>query len=192
MTRLKTTLLVFALILFFNAFATAQKKNNKNIKRKTVAAKVVKPKIDAPASEKVKAAAFELEDQFGKKLAIKFPSEKITVLVFGDRGGAEQIEGWVRPLYGKYTDKIEIHGIAELSAVPWIAKGVVRGTIKSRSKTPVMLDWSGKVSKDYGSQGEKANLFVVSKDGYILAEKRGAATAAELADLHKVIDGVLE
>lgn len=191
MTRIKTTLLIFALILSANALVAAQKAANKNVKKKTVA-KVAKPKIDVSAKEKVKAAAFELEDQFGKKIAVKFPSEKITVLVFGDRGGAEQIEGWVRPLYGKYTDKIEIHGIAELSAVPWIAKGVVRSTIKNRSKTPVMLDWSGKVSKDYGSESEKANLFIVGKDGYILAEKRGAATAAELAELHKVIDGVLE
>lgn len=188
-TKIKTAIFL-ALGLFFLSGGSvfAQKITTKNISE-TGGANTAKAKnADQP---KVKAQSFELEDQFSKKLPVKFPAKKITVLVFGDKEGSEQIEGWVSPLYKKYTDKIEIYGIAELSVVPWIAKGFVRNAIKSRSKTPIMLDWSGEVSKNYGYEKEKANLFVIDKEGYIIAEKRGAATSAELESLYKEIAGSL-
>lgn len=191
---IKITLLVmltFSLIVIKNSDVPAQNNAKKNV-TKSDRAKTGKAKKTNESKLKTKAPAFELEDQFNKKFAFKFPAKKVTVFVFGDRKGAEQIEGWVRPLYEKYTDKIEIHGIAELSTVPWIAKGFVRNAIKSKSKNPIMLDWSGKVSKDYGSESDKANVFVVSKTGEIIAEKRGAASSTELEDLYKTIGGSLK
>ena len=62
--------------------------------------------------KKDKASNFTLEDQFGNKIGINFPSHKVVILIFGDRKGSEQVEGWVRPLYGKYTDTLYIFGIA--------------------------------------------------------------------------------
>lgn len=141
--------------------------------------------------KKDKAENFTLEDQFGKKISINFPSDKVAVLIFGDRKGSEQVEGWVRPLYGKYTDKIYIFGIAELSVVPWAVRPVVRSMIRSKSKTPVMLDWSGNVSKSYGYEKGKANVFVVRKDGTIVTIKRGAVSNAALNELYQEINAVL-
>jgi hypothetical protein len=193
MKKIKTAiLLVFSLILLAKVNAPAQITPKKSGKKEAANEKTAKSKKSAESKLKSKAPAFELEDQFKKKFAFKFPSKKVTVFIFGDRKGSEQIEGWVRPLYEKYTDKIEIYGIAELSAVPGIAKGFVRNLIKSKSKNSIMLDWSGKVSKDFGSENEKANLFVVSRAGEIIAEKRGAATSTELEDLHKIIGDSLD
>lgn len=183
----KAIALLFSIILLTGVTVSAQKSSKRNAPQKNVSAKSIKTNSIRADKKSLKAAAFELEDQFNKKFALKFPAKKVSVLVFGDRKGAEQIEGWVRPLFEKYTDKIEIYGIAELSAVPWIAKGFVRNAIKSKTKSSIMLDWSGKVSKDYDYESEKANLFVVSKDGYIVAEKSGAATPAELEDLFNAI-----
>ena len=192
MKKIKTAIFfALALILLANINASAQAAGESG-NEKTPDAKPVKSKKTVESKLKTKAPAFELEDQFKKKFSFKFPAKKVTVFVFGDRKGSEQIEGWVRPLYEKHTDKIEIYGIAELSAVPGIAKGFVRNLIKSKSKNSIMLDWSGKVSKDFGSETEKANVFVVSKEGEIIAEKRGAATLTELDDLHKVIGGSLK
>jgi hypothetical protein len=146
------------------------------------------PKAFRSNSESRKAPSFELEDQFQKNFSVKFPADKVTILVFGDRNGSNQIEGWVRPLYGKYSDGIYIFGVAELSAVPWVARPFVRGIIKNKSKTSIMLDWSGKISKSYGYQKNKANLFVVDKAGNVIAEKRGAATPSALADLYPEIN----
>jgi hypothetical protein len=134
---------------------------------------------------------FSLEDQFGNKISVEFPSNRPVVLVFGDREGSAEVEGWVRPVYTKFTDKLYIFGIAELSAVPRVAKPVVRRIIKSKSKNPIMLDWSGAVSKSFGCEKGKANVFVVNKKGEVVAVKRGAATAAELTDLYREINALL-
>lgn len=138
-----------------------------------------------------KATEFTLADQFNNQTSVKFPAGKPVVLIFGDREGSEQIEGWVRPLYGKFTDQIYIFGIAELSAVPRVARPVVRRLIKSKSKNSVMLDWSGAVSEAYDYEKEKANVFVIDKNGNIVAEKNGAASESELNDLYSKINRIL-
>jgi hypothetical protein len=136
------------------------------------------------------ASEFQLKDQYNKTFALNFPKDKATVLIFGDREGAKQIESWVRPLVEKYADKIDIQGVAELSAVPEIAQGVVRRIMKNQVKYSVMLDWSGAVSKSYGYQKGKANLFVIDKRGNIVAEVAGAASAAELEKIYREINRV--
>ena len=135
-----------------------------------------------------KAAEFALKDQYDKTFALNFPKDKATVLVFGDREGSSQIEGWVRPLVEKYADKIDVLGVAELSAVPTVARGVVRRIMKNQVKYPVMLDWSGAISKSYGYQKGKANLFVIDKRGSIVAEVAGAASEAELEKIYREIN----
>jgi hypothetical protein len=143
------------------------------------------------AKSETKAENFTLEDQFGNKIGIKFPSNKVVILVFGDRKGSEQVEGWVRPLYEKYTDQVYIFGIAELSVVPWAVRPVVRTMIRSKSKTPVMLDWTGKVAKSYGCEKGKSNVFVVNKEGHVIEVKRGSANANALNSLYSVINSAL-
>lgn len=138
-----------------------------------------------------RAANFTLEDQFGNKTSVQFPSSKVVVLVFGDREGSEQVEGWVRPLYNRFKDRIFIFGIAELSAVPWVARPIVRGIIKSKSENSIMLDWSGKIAKSYGCEKKKANVFVISKEGVIKIEKRGTASTGELQNLYSSIGAIL-
>ena len=157
----------------------------------SVAAQTAKPATAAIREKIEKASDFELKDQFNQNYAVKFPPDKPTILIFGDREGAEQIESWVRPLIAKFPEKLKIYGIANLSAVPGIAKGVVRNAIKKRAPNPVLLDWSGDVSKSYGYEKEKANLFVVDKTGRLVAKYLGAATPAELENLYRAINGVL-
>lgn len=141
-----------------------------------------------PVSDK--AAEFDLKDQYNKSFSVNFPKDNATILVFGDRAGSAQIEGWVRPLVDKYADKIDIYGIAELSAVPGIAQGIVRQIMKNQVKYSVMLDWSGDVSKAYGYQKGRANLFVIDKYGNITAKRVGAANNAELEQIYREINRV--
>ncbi|MBT9546551.1 MAG: hypothetical protein IV090_14270 [Candidatus Sericytochromatia bacterium] len=74
---------------------------------------------------------FSLKDQKGISSLIQFPKNKITVLVFADREGAAQMEKWIQPLYAKYTDQIDIHGIADLSAVPRFARGILKALFQA-------------------------------------------------------------
>jgi hypothetical protein len=55
---------------------------------------------------------FKLRDQFGKTLQYLFPKERVSVLTSGDRKGSSQIEGWVRPVYERYRDRVDLHGVA--------------------------------------------------------------------------------
>lgn len=138
-----------------------------------------------------KAPGFVLKDQNDKSYAVDFPRDKVTVLIFGDREGSDQVEGWVRPIYDKYKDKVEVYGIAELSAVPGLARGVVRRIIKSRTKYSVLLDWNGNVSEAYGYQTGKATVVVVGKDGKIIARRAGAASQSGLNAVYKEINSGL-
>ena len=69
-------------------------------------------RTDAPAP------GFDLQDQFGKLHQVAFPKARVSVLTLADRAGSEQLEGWVRPLYERYRDTIDIHGVAKLDGVP--------------------------------------------------------------------------
>lgn len=139
-----------------------------------------------------KAKDFSLKDQFGNTLEYKFPREKVSILAFGDKDGSEQLEAWIRPLYDKYTDKIDIMGVAELSAVPAIARGIVRAMIKKKSKKAVMLDWEGKVSKDFKYEKKKANIVLIDKNGNIIAKEIGIADEAKLKTLYAEVDKLLK
>ena len=125
------------------------------------------------------------------KIGVNFPSDKVVILIFGDRKGSEQIEGWVRPIYNKYTNQLYIFGIAELSVVPWAIRPIVRSTIRSKTKNPVLLDWSGNTSKSYGYEKGKANVFVVGKNGTIRAVKKGAVSNAGLNEIYQEINQAL-
>ena len=106
----------------------------------------------------LKAAGFELKDQYNKAAIYRFPRNKITVRTFGDRQGAEQSVGWVRPRWEKYQDRIDQQGIAVLSGVPRLARGMVRMIFRTQIKYPVLLDWKGAVSRGDGHPGARTQL----------------------------------
>ncbi len=146
-------------------------------------------KANAPGNMKV--PDFELKDQYDKTASYRFPKPKVTVLTFGDRKGSEQIEGWARPLWDRYQTKIDQQGVAVLTSVPFFARGIVRGIFKSNVKYSVLLDWTGSVSKSFGYQSGKANLYVINRDGQIVLTVTGAASQTELNKVFAQIDRML-
>jgi hypothetical protein len=153
---------------------------------------VMTTQIPASANSKLKAADFSLKDQNGKVHDFKFPNERVTILAFGDKDGSEQLEGWIRPLYEKYQDQIDIHGVAELSSVPAIARGIVRSIIRKKTTYSVMLDWEGKVSENYKYEKKKANIVIIDKKGTVVVREIGAADATRLEAIYKEIDKLLK
>jgi peroxiredoxin len=148
----------------------------------------------APRAQAVgveRAMDFELRDQFGKPLAYRFPKERVSVLVFGDRKGSEQVEGWVRPVYERYADRVDLHGVAVLTSVPSLFHGYARRQFRKQVKYPVLLDFKGDVSKGYGYEGDKANVFVIARDGTVAYRASGAATPDGLERLYAEVDRLL-
>lgn len=147
--------------------------------------------VNADSSDELKAPDFELKDQYDNRAAYRFPKQKVSVLTFGDRKGSEQIEGWVRPLWDRYQTRIDQQGVAVLTAVPFFARGIVRGIFKSKVKYPVLLDWTGSVAQSYGYRSGKANLYVIDREGQIVLKVVGPATPADLQKVCAQIDRIL-
>lgn len=137
----------------------------------------------APVSERVPATGFSLRDQKGQTFTYQFPRPRVTVLAFADREGSAQMENWIRPLYSEFTEQIDIHGIADLSAVPRFARGIAQGIISGLVKYPVMLDWEGKVSRAYQVEAGKTTLVVITPEGYIYRRLSGTASPEKLQSL---------
>lgn len=146
---------------------------------------------DALAGRDGRAMEFELRDQFNKPLAYRFPKEKVSVLTFGDRKGSPQVEGWVRPLYERYGDRIDLHGVAVLTSVPSLFHGHARRQFRKRAEFPVMLDFEGAVSKVYGFEKGRANVFVIDRDGRVALKLTGAATQDGLGRAFAEVDRLL-
>jgi hypothetical protein len=142
-------------------------------------------RADAPAPD------FELRDQYGTLHQVAFPKERVSVLAFADRVGSEQLEGWVRPLYERYRDTIDINGVAKLAGVPAALRGMLRAIFRRNLKYPVMMDWTGAVSADYSCEARVANVVVLSPAGRIEYRFNGKANRAELKQCFERIDGLL-
>lgn len=145
----------------------------------------------APFYAETVASDFTLKDQYDNLWVYRFPRNKVTVLAFGDREGSEQIESWVTPLYGRYQERVDIHGVAVLGSVPSMARGIVRRIVKSQTKQPVMLDWSGAVAKKYDYTGDGANIVVIDRSGKILLRAAGAADDESLRRVYGQIDKLI-
>ena len=100
------------------------------------------------------------------------------MLIFGDRKGSGQIEGW----------SAYIFGVASLSGVPSYARGLVRRLIKRQTSYPVLLDWGGEVAESLGYRKEQAMVVVVAKNGTVLAIKYGAVSEPELKVVNSELD----
>jgi hypothetical protein len=145
----------------------------------------------APESLLGRAAPFELQDQYGKQHYYFFPRPKVTLLLFSDREGSEQIENWVRPLYKRYQDTIDIQGVAVLKGVPTFAQGLIRILIRNRIRYPVMLDWSGDLARIYELQPGVVNLVVLSREGGVTFRVNGASNQESLLQCFSRIDRLL-
>lgn len=138
-----------------------------------------------------RAPAFTLTDQHQTAHHYQFPRPKISVLIFADYAGSAQLESWIRPLYDRYQDAIAIDGVAELSSVPRLIRGMVRSAFRDRLARPIMLDWSGAVSSDYNYQKGQGNLFVIDPNGRILLKVAGAISDAKQQHVQDAIDHYL-
>ncbi len=134
--------------------------------------------------------SFTLTDQYNRPHTIAFPTEKPLVLMLGDRGGSEQIEPWVRELYQRYGDSIEIQGIAILRGVPAPIRPIIRSQLRSRAPKSVLLDWGGTVADMYRCQSEVCNVIVLDRQGRISTVVRGGVSAERARLVCQALDRI--
>lgn len=136
-------------------------------------------------------ACIELHDQFNALQKLSFPTTNITLLTIADGRGSEQISGWVKPVKQRFDDRIDIRGIADMSCVPHLLRGLVRTQFRAVQHYPVMLDWTGDAVDDFAYQPGKADILVLDRDGKILYRARGKATESAIQHLCDTIEQAL-
>ncbi len=134
--------------------------------------------------------SFTLADQYNRPRTIAFPTGKPLVLMLGDRGGSEQIEPWVRELYQRYGDSVEIQGIAILRGVPSPIRPIIRSQLRSRAPKSVLLDWGGAVADMYRCQSDVCNVIVLDRQGRISTIVRGGLSAERSLAVCQVLDRI--
>ncbi|OYT72491.1 MAG: hypothetical protein CFK52_04615 [Chloracidobacterium sp. CP2_5A] len=134
--------------------------------------------------------SFTLADQYNRPRTIAFPTTKPLVLMLGDRVGSEQIEPWVRELYQRYGDSIEIQGVAILRGVPGPIRPIVRSQLRSRAPKSVLLDWGGAVADMYRCQSDVCNVIVLDRQGRIATIVRGSASAERCRAVCQTLDRI--
>ena len=144
------------------------------------------PEVNLPQAQ-----AFSLENLQGGTQQFSFPRSKVLILAIADQKGSEDMENWVKPLYDRYTDSVDIHGVAELSAVPKLARGIARGIISGIVKQPIMLDWTGEVSRQFGAQSGVTNVYAINPQGQIIASGSGLASLDKLKVIAESVDNAL-
>ena len=145
------------------------------------------PAITA-AAQRTTPIEFTLTDQDGRTRVVNYPRAKVSVFVVADQKGSAEIAGWIAPLYARYENRIEISGIAALPGIPPMFQGLFRREFKKRLTYPVMLDWSGEVARSFGYEKERAELFVIGKDGRVALHQTGAANPRALAEVFSEVD----
>jgi hypothetical protein len=68
----------------------------------------------------------------------------------------------------------------------WIAP------IKKRYTHPVLLDWTGQITKSLGCEKDNSVLLVIQRDGTILLRSTGMASEETLRRAFPIIDTALE
>lgn len=136
-------------------------------------------------------ASIELPDQFEQPQKLSFPNTNLTVLTIADRKGSEQIAGWVEPVAKRFGTRVDVRGIADVSAVPRLLRGTVRSAFRKEQTHPVMMDWSGAVVKKFAPTEDATTVLLIDGQGKILRRYVGVAKPAEVQELCKLIEQLL-
>ena len=148
--------------------------------------------IAAPAIVPTNAPArIELNDQFEMPQTLSFPTTNITLLTIADHKGSEQISGWIAPVKQRFGTRLDIRGIADVSPVPRLLRGMIRKQFQKAQSYPVMLDWSGEAVEAFTYVPDRVNVLVLDGSGRILTRLTGAANDAALRKLYAVLDHAL-
>ena len=136
-------------------------------------------------------AHIQLDDQYNVLQRLSFPGTNITVLAIADRKGSEQVDGWIAMLKHHYAGRIDLRGLADVGGVPGFLQAKIRKRFQEARRYPVMMDWSGKVCRQFGYQPGLANMLIVDYDGRILGRFCGDAIEPNLKSFCTVLDKAL-
>ena len=138
---------------------------------------------------------FLLQDPEEKEHSLKKLRDKVVFLIMGNRKIRKEDDKWAEAFQKDYQENTEVTAyiIGDLRSVPgFIPKGFIRGQLK-KNPPPVkfLLDWKGEVHKQYQTEKEKPNLYLISQKGTIVFHQKTNFKPAIYNELKKEIDNLL-
>lgn len=145
-----------------------------------------------PDAGAAKLEPFTLSDQNEKVHVVRLPLRRLTLFTVANKQGAEEVSGWVNPVHALFGERMDIVGIADVSAAPRWLRGQVRRYFRRTYPHPVLLDWEGKVVKSLKAEERAVTVLVAAPDGTMIYHASGPATAEAIEKLLRLLHGELE
>ena len=138
---------------------------------------------------------FVLQDAEKDEHSLKKLRGKVVFLIMGNRKIRKEDDEWAEAFQKEYRENAEVVGyiIGDLRSVPgFIPKGFIRSQLK-KNPPPVkfLLDWKGEVHKQYQTEKEKPNLYLISQKGTIVFHQKANFKPEIYTELKNEIDKLL-
>jgi hypothetical protein len=148
--------------------------------------------VTAVAAPVEKLSDFDLTDQDAKPRSYRFPKARVTLMTVADHKGSDQLAPWIQRIYDRYETRIDIDGVADVSMIAKPFQGMFRAAFRQRLTRSVLLDWRGDVVKQFDYEKGVPNLYVIDRQGRIVARARGSVSDDALTALTREIDRALK
>lgn len=133
----------------------------------------------------------ELNDQYDAKQVVSFPATNVIFLTIADRKGAGEIAGWIMALKARPEMPVDIRGLADVGGVPGFLRGRIRKQFQETILYPVMMDWSGKVCAQFRYVPDRANVYILDRNGSLVGHFSGRTNATSLKEAFVALDKAL-
>jgi hypothetical protein len=139
-----------------------------------------------------KLSHFTLTDQDEKPRSYRFPTSAVTVMTVADHKGSGKLAPWIQRIYDRYDKRIDIDGVADVSMIPKPFHDMFRKEFRKQLTRSVMLDWDGDVVKQFDYEKGVPNIYVIDRQGRIVAHATGEANEEGIRRLTREIDRALK
>lgn len=139
-----------------------------------------------------KVPTFSIEDQFEKKWTKADYSNKVALYMVCDRNGYDYADNWTDKLVPKFRNRIHFVPVADVSPVPGLLKGYIRGKFKDNFSFPVLMDWEGTLVKAFEMKEGYPTLIITDKTGVIQYRAWGKGSENEVRRIQEKLEQLLD
>lgn len=136
---------------------------------------------------------FELQDQFDSTYTQNSFDGKIIILLGADRKGSRYTDQWGPTLADSLIargqiDGVQLVGLATLTAVPKMMKGMIKGFFPKEKQSWTLMDYDGVFAQAYEFEPDKCNIIVFDEEKNLTIHK--AVTDFDTATARAILDSI--
>ena len=136
---------------------------------------------------------FKLENLSGVQESVQFPRTRFMIITVANAQGSDDLNNWVTPLKDRYPYTVDFYSVIELSSVAAQDRSNARSIVAQTQvvDTPVLLDWTGRVSEAFEAEANVVNVYAINPQGRIIAEGHGMADLEKLKAFAETVDSAV-